>query len=138
MKTSRFAAAAAVLALLISACATPSGAPTSGPAAIVQARYDALNAGNVDAAAAVLAEDVVFVSSPNSLGRGATLRGKSEVRANMQREATSGAKVETYNFQVNGDTVTYSIRGFVAGRLVNTVNLKAAVKDGKIVSQSPL
>jgi ketosteroid isomerase-like protein len=138
MKTSRFAAAATVLTLLLSACATPSPAPTSGPAAVVQARYDALNAGNVDAAAALLADDAVFVSSPNSLARGATLKGKGEIRANMQREATSGAKVETSNFQVNGDTVTYSIRAYVGGSLVNATHLKAVVRDGKIVSQAPL
>ncbi len=135
MKTSRFALAAMLLTLIISACATSSPAPTSGPAAVVQARYDALNAGKVDAAAALLADDAVFVTSPGSLARGATLRGKAEIRANMQREADSGAKVEAYNYEVSGDTVTYSIKAFVGGRMVNSANIKAVVRDGKIVSQ---
>jgi ketosteroid isomerase-like protein len=137
MKTSRFASAALLLTLAISACSTTSPTPTSGPAAVIQARYDALNAGNVDAATATLADDAVFVTSPNSLARGATLKGKSEIRANMQREAASGARVEAYDYQVNGDTVTYSIRAFVGGRMVNNANLKAVVRDGKIVSLSP-
>lgn len=137
MKTSRFAWAAPLLTLLISACSTTSTAPASGPAAVVQARYDALNAGKVDAAAALFAEDAVFVSSPNSISRGATFKGRSEIRANMQREADSGARVETYNFHVSGDTVTYWVRGFVSGRMVNNASLKAVVRDGKIVSQTP-
>ncbi|MBL8341175.1 MAG: nuclear transport factor 2 family protein [Rubrivivax sp.] len=138
MKTSCFAWAALLLGLIVSACSTPSPAPTSGPAAVVQARYDALNAGKVDAAAALFADDAVFVSSPNSLARGATLKGRGEIRANMQREADSGARVEAYNYQVNGDTVTYWVRAFVGGRMVNNASLKAVVRDGKIVSQSPL
>lgn len=137
MKNSRFAWAAMTMTFIISACGTTAPAPTSGPAAVVQARYDALNAGNVDAAAALLAEDAVFVTSPNSVARGASLRGKGEIKANMQREAASGARVETYDFKVSGDTVTYSIRAFVGGRMVNNANLKAIVKDGKIVSQVP-
>ena len=44
----------------------------------------------------------------------------------MQRDASSGAKVETSNFQVSGDTVTDSIRAFVDGRLVNAANLQLA------------
>ena len=137
MKTSRFAMAAAMLTLFISACSTPAPAPTGGPAAVVQARYDALNAGKVDAAVALFADDAVMVTSPGSLARGATLKGKSEIRANMQREADSGAKVETYDLQVSGDTVTYGVRGYVGGRLVNNASLKAVVRDGKIVSQAP-
>jgi hypothetical protein len=74
----------------------------------------------------VLADDAVFVSSPSSSAQGATLRGKSEIRAAMQRDASSGAKVETSNFQVSGDTVTDSIRAFVDGRLVNAANLQLA------------
>ena len=56
----------------------------------------------------------------------------------MQREAESGAKVEAYDYQVNGDTVTYWVRAFVEGRMVNNANLKAVVRDGKIVAQSPV
>lgn len=138
MKTSRFAWAALLLGLIVSACSTPSPAPVSGPAAVVQARYDALSAGKVDAAAALFAEDAVFVSSPGSLSRGATLKGRGEIRAAMQREAESGAKVEAYDYQVNGDTVTYWVRAFVEGRMVNNANLKAVVRDGKIVAQSPV
>jgi ketosteroid isomerase-like protein len=137
MKTSRLAWAAALMTVIISACSTTAPAPTSGPAAIVQARYDALNAGKVDAATALFADDAVFVTSPGSIARGATLRGKSEIRANMQREADSGAKVETYDYQVSGDTVTYWVKAFVGGRMVNNASLKAVVRDGKIVSQSP-
>ncbi|MFN0184178.1 MAG: nuclear transport factor 2 family protein [Aquabacterium sp.] len=137
MKTSRSAWAAALMTVIISACSTTSPATASGPAAIVQARYDAMNAGKVDAAAALFADDAVLVTSPGSIARGATLRGKIEIRANMQREADSGAKVETYDYQVNGETVTYWVRAFVDGRMVNNASLKAVVRDGKIVSQSP-
>ena len=51
--------------------------------------------------------------------------------------ADSGAKVEAYNCEVSGGTVTCWVRAFVGGRMVNNASLKAVVRDGKIVSQSP-
>src|SRR5690242_10264378 len=104
-----------LLVMLLSACggavtATPAEvtAPTSapaaveppGPAAIAQSFYQAMNAADIDAAMALVAEDVKC--------RGACyLNGKESFRSFMQGSINMGGHVELSDLQVDGNKVSY-------------------------------
>lgn len=137
MKPSGSAFMALLWGPAISASSTNPPAPMDGPAAVVQARHESQIAGKVDAAAALFADDAVTVCSPNSFSRGARFMGRSEIRADMQREPDSGAKVDTCGLQVSGDAVTCRVSAHVDGTMVSNTPLKAVAGDGRLVSQAP-
>ena len=80
-------------------------AQESDPEALVRSLYEALNTGDIDAALAFYADDAV-----ESLGDFGTFSGKEELRSSFETEAARNATWELEDFQVEGDTVTFTNR----------------------------
>jgi hypothetical protein len=66
---------------------------------------EALNAGDIEAALAVYAEDGVL-----DLGPFGKFSGKEELRASFENELSLNAEWQVDNFQVDGNTVTFTSR----------------------------
>jgi ketosteroid isomerase-like protein len=82
----------------------PAGAPTD-PAAVMDAYTAAINAGNVNGALALVADDAVY-DRP-----GGQFRGKEQVRGFIQSLVDQKAKIELIGTrQVNGTLVTWRSR----------------------------
>jgi hypothetical protein len=75
------------------------------PQSVLQRFNDAQNAGDVDAALAMWAEDGVRTNT-----RGRKMAGKEEIRKFIQGVVAAKIRVETESAQVVGDRVTWSIR----------------------------
>jgi hypothetical protein len=110
----------------------PQPAPTATPepvdlAAIAQSFYKASNEGDIDAAMALVAEDVKC--------RGACyLTGIQSFRFYIQGGMNSGAQTEISDLKVDGDKVTYkwkvySQAGFFQASGVEVMH----IQDGKII-----
>jgi len=107
-----------LLALVMTACSTavstpqptaeptlaptvvPTSTPAPDPAAVVQSFWDAMSAGDVDAAMAFFTEDAKCRGS-------CYLTGKDSLRAYIQGMVGSGNVTEISDLVVDGDTVTY-------------------------------
>jgi hypothetical protein len=133
-----------LLAQAVAACGTatpiaPVSEPTAAPpvptatpepvdpAAIAQEFYKATNAGNLDAAMALVAEDV-------QCRGGCYITGKQSFQTWIQGSINRGGRVEISDLKVEGDKVTYnweafSEDGFFQARGVETLQ----IKDGLIV-----
>ena len=113
-----------VLAQALAAC----GASTpTDPAAIAQNFYKVVNEGDIDAAMALVSDDVQC--------RGACyLNGIESFRAYIQGGINANGKTEISDLKVEGDTVTYhwiayTKEGFIDAQGEETLN----IKDGKII-----
>ena len=115
----------ALLAVLLVACGG-SSEQGADPASVVKAFHEAGNAGNVDAAMALLADDAVLVRG------GDVITGNEQIRAWLQSEADRGITFESSNFQVAGDKVTYTCKAFENGRQIGEGIGEAIVQAGKI------
>jgi|GEM_PF-1724151 len=111
---------------------TPPPAPTAtpepaDPAAIAQDFYKAVNEGNLDAAMALVAEDI-------KCRGGCYLTGKDRFRFYLQGSINVGGRTEISDLKVEGDQVTYtweaySDAGFFQARGVETLQ----IEDGLII-----
>jgi ketosteroid isomerase-like protein len=107
----------------------PTAAPTIAPApdsiSVVQGFYAALKAKDVDAAVALLADNVRWRGTP-------TLSGKESIRAYLQGDVDAGRTAEISDLRVTRNRVTYTW----AGLLNDVVQLSGedtmVVVDGKI------
>jgi limonene-1,2-epoxide hydrolase len=102
-------------------------AATPAPAAVVQRYYEAVNAKQLDAAMAFIADDAVFV---NPYG---TFRGKDDVRASLQLVMNDGITFDLSNFRDTNGRVVYDYKVFVNGEQVEVgTDGLTIVRDGKI------
>lgn len=115
--------------LLPTSAPAPTVAPEpADPAAVVQSFWDSLKAEDIDAAMALLSEDVKC--------RGACyITGKESVRFYVQGIIDAGLVTEINNLTIEGDTVTYLYKVFRNGFLVeeNAEGESMQVVDGKII-----
>ncbi len=80
-------------------------AQAADPEAVARSAYEALNAGDVEAALALYTDDAVL-----SLGAFGSFSGKEELRGSFENEVAKHATWELSDFQVEGDTVTFTSR----------------------------
>jgi hypothetical protein len=80
-------------------------AQESNPEALARSVYEALNAGDVEAALDWYADDAVL-----DLGTFGRFSGKEELRAAFENEVSLNASWEVSDFQVEGNTVTFQSR----------------------------
>jgi hypothetical protein len=117
-----------LLASILTACGAP--APTAAdPVTIAKGFWDAINAKNVDAAMAFVADDIV------TDGLTAHYTNKADFRAFWLSSMKNGDINEITNLKLTSeDTVTYNIKVYLKGNteIVNTLGI-FKVKDGKIV-----
>ena len=119
-----------LLALILSACSTPAPTPTAtpvDPTIIAQGFWDAINAKNIDAAMAFLAEDVQI--------RG----GKTNFSSKADFSAFMLSVSETITYEISNmkvvseDTVSYTGKVYENSTMVASgYNRKVQIKDGKI------
>jgi hypothetical protein len=116
------------LAMILTACGAP--APKAAdPVTIAQGFWDAINAKNVDAAMAFVADDIV------TDGLDAHYTNKAGFRTFWLSSVKNGDINEITDLKLTSeDTVTYHIKVYLRGNteFVNTLG-KLQVKDGKIV-----
>jgi hypothetical protein len=115
----------------------PLCAQETDPESVVDALFEAFNAGDVDAIAAFYADDAV-IRFPDE---NETLTSAEEIRALIEELAAMNFAIEATSIQVEGDTVTVAIRTWAdPTRALGIAPLEATdvyiVKDGKIASQT--
>ncbi len=118
-----------ILLILFTVTASACG-PTqtnTDPAAVIQAYFEALDAGDVEGAQAFVADDANF----NIVGD--VLTGKTQIQEYNQEAVLDNPNFELSNIQVDGDTVTYTNKVTIGSRIF-TLTSEAIVQEGKIVS----
>ena len=133
MKTRLFILIAMVV-LVMAACgpSAPSAvAPVAGtePAAVAQVIHTAMNAQNLEAAMALIADDAVFKNTPPS---GATLTGKDAIRVWVQRQVDTKTIGEISDLKVTGDRVTFNAKATRGGAPLAGGPAAIIIKNGKI------
>jgi ketosteroid isomerase-like protein len=126
----------AMLALPVALCAQE-----SDPVTVVMALYEAVNAGDIEAALALYADDAVIfmpVAPPNMPD---TYTGKEEVRAWIESEVAMNTEYILLESQVDGTTVVATtsvaddvLRSFGLTSLVQTDEF--TIEDGKIAART--
>lgn len=110
-------------------------AQESDPEAVIRSVYEALNAGDVEAALAIFADDAVL-----DLGAFGRFSGKEELRASFEREVSLNAHWELEDAQVEGNTVTFTSRYTSDDMRALGVTLEATevvtIQDGLIVTDT--
>lgn len=117
-----------LLASILTACGAP--APSvSDPVTIAQGFWDAIQAQNVDAAMAFVADDIVTDGLP------AHFTNKADFSAFMVSGEKDGSIFEITDLKLaSEDTVTYTMKVDLRGNIEPFSGLgKLQVKDGKIV-----
>jgi ketosteroid isomerase-like protein len=107
----------------------PVAAEQPDPAAIAQEFYEATNAGNLEAAMALVAEDI-------KCRGGCYLTGKEAFRSYIQGgiKLSNGGWVELSGLQVEGDQVSYRWEAYNRdGNLSASGNEVLQIREGKIV-----
>ena len=108
-------------------------AQESDPEALIKAVFEAMNAGDVEAALTLYAEDAVL-----NLGAFGKFSGKEGLRRAFENEVSLNASWEVSDFQVEGNTVT--LKSVYTSDMMRSlgVTLEAVevvtVEDGLIVS----
>jgi len=122
-----------LVASLLAACQS-GGSSTADPAAVMDAYTTAINAGDVEAALALVADDAVY-DRP-----GGTYNGKEEIRGFVQDLVDRHVHVELVGERtVNGDTVTWVSHVTIddpanpGTRLDLTNNSESVIQNGLIV-----
>jgi ketosteroid isomerase-like protein len=100
--------AMAVGALLISPLWV--SAQGTDPESVIRAIIDALNAKNIDAALALVADDAVVTIIPPPGDTTGVFTGKEEIRGWWEGYVAFGSHSEFSNFQVAGDKATWSAK----------------------------
>jgi ketosteroid isomerase-like protein len=103
-------------------------AAQTDPAAVVQGFWDAVAAGNMDAALAFVAEDAKCRGS-------CYITGKASLQAFLQGYVNAGLSTEISDIAVEGEMVKYSYKVFREGLLVEESSEAESmqVSDGKII-----
>ena len=116
-----------IAALFLAACGTAAKAEPADPAAVAQEFWGTVNAGDLEAAMALVSDDFkAHVDEDTS--------DKEAMRASTQSFIDEGLRTEISNLKVEGDTVTYDWvnyrkDGSVEWSGVDTLH----IKDGLIV-----
>lgn len=127
-----------VLTVLVLTLALPVAlyAQDTDPAAVLAALEETLNAGDVDAAMALLTDDVVYTS--RMLGKESVYSGAAEVRVLFEELVAGDFQIQIEIVQVEGDTVTTKTLTWGAGMPPGVAPLEAGetyvLQDGKIKS----
>lgn len=95
-----------MMVVIILALPLTLNAQVTDPAAVVTARIEAMNAGDVDAAIAYFANDAVYKIDDPPPGVPDTFTGKDEIRSRLETLVAVNASMETEIQQVDGDKVT--------------------------------
>ncbi len=123
-----------VLALLVALPGTLL-AQESNPEALARSVFEALNAGDVEAALALYADDAIL-----DLGTFGKFSGKEEIRAAFEKEVSLNAFWEVSDFQVEGNTATFKSRYTSDAMRALGVTLEATevmtIQDGKIATDT--
>jgi hypothetical protein len=103
------------------------------PLSVTKASLDAVNAGNVDVAAATFADDADFTTPTGSF------KGTDQIRRAIMADVANHVRIEATNFQVAGDKVTYSFKQSndrLRGLGIDFINgnTEATIQNGKIMS----
>jgi limonene-1,2-epoxide hydrolase len=100
-----------------------------GPAQVVKAFFDAVNAGQIDKAMNYVSPKAVF---DEPIG---TFTGRAAVRGLVQREVKNQVLFHHSNFRVHGGRVVYTFRvtQYPEGIIATGNDGLTIVKDGKIV-----
>ena len=129
----------AVIATLALMLVLPSSlyAQETDPESVVNALFEAFNAGDVDTIAAFYADDAV-VRFPDE---NETLTGAEEIRPWIEELVAMNFAIEATSLQVEGNTATVAIRTWAdPTRALGIAPLEATdvyiVKDGKIAGQT--
>ena len=86
---------------LASACASTQ--PITEPGPVIEAFYEALNGGDLDAAMSFVGQDAKFITF-------SVFSGQAEIRESLQKSIDRNTRYEVDNIQVEGDTVTWILR----------------------------
>lgn len=78
------------------------------PESVIRAIIDALNAKNIDAALALVADDAVITLIPPPPGTTGVFTGKEEIRGWWEQYVADNSVTELSDFQVDGDNATWS------------------------------
>ena len=125
MKSIKLAVLLILCTVTVSACG-PSQASTD-PAAVIQAYFEALGAGDVAGAQALVADNANFKILDD------VLTGKAQILEYNQDAVLDNPSFELSNIQVDGDKVTYTNRVTI-GSQTFTLSSEAVVQEGKVVS----
>jgi ketosteroid isomerase-like protein len=110
-------------------------AQESDPEALARSAYEALNAGDVESALALYADDAAL-----SLGAFGSFSGKEELRGSFENEVAKHATWELSDFQVEGDTVTFTSRYTNDDLQAIGITLEGTevitIRDGKIATDT--
>ena len=111
--------------------AVPTSVTVTDPAAIVQGFWDAINARDMNAAKAFLADDVQCTGD-------CSYSGKDLFYINIVALVAHGEKIEIKDLKIiSDDTVTFTVERFDVNGILSTNigpgTTKAQVKDGKII-----
>lgn len=134
---SKFILAMVTMALLLFTGVKVALAQEPDPLKVMEAYDLALNAGNVEGALALFADDAVLTTQQGQLV------GKEQIRTWLERVVAQNSRVEPVNRQVNGDKVTWQSNFFRKdiASLSNeplAANAEAVVQAGKIKSFSSI
>src|SRR5678816_3654091 len=111
---------------------TAAPAPTAtpepvDPAAIAQSFYQAYNAGDIEAAMALVAEDM-------KCRGGCYLTGKERFRFYIQGDINQGLQVEISDLKVEGDKVTYQVEVYSQAGAFQIRGMETLqIQDGLII-----
>jgi hypothetical protein len=121
------------------AYAGSSAAQGTDMTALIQARNAAMNAGDLEKALSFYADDAAIRDRNPEPGTTGVIRGKAEVRQFLAGNIAAKIRLESYDFQVSGDTVSFTNRVWVNDPDLTRLNLlpvisehTVAVRDGKI------
>ncbi|MCE7981657.1 MAG: hypothetical protein DYG89_10725 [Caldilinea sp. CFX5] len=98
-----------ILLALPSATKAQETPPPQDPEAVYRAAYAAQNAGDVEASMAFFAESAVSIALPPPPGTTGVFIGKDAIRAATADFVTRSPQIEFVDFQVNGDTVSFTL-----------------------------
>lgn len=113
-----------LVTLLASACA--SAEPITEPVAVIEAFFEALNDGDLDAAMSFVADDARFIIDTLHVG-------KAEIRDFHQESLDLGYHSELSDLRADGDRVSFAQKLTIgAGTYENSY--EAVVQEGLIVS----
>jgi ketosteroid isomerase-like protein len=111
-------------------------AQETDPTSVVTALETAVNAGDVDAAVALLTDDIVFTM--RMLGEEDVITGAAEVRGLFEALVAEDFRIQIEPLQVEGDTVTTKTLTWGGGMPPGVAPMEAeetyVVQDGKIKS----
>ena len=113
-----------LVTLLASACAAAQ--PITEPVSVIEAFYEALNDGDLDAAMSFVGDDAKFIIDT-------LYTGKTEIRDRLQEELDLGRHSELTDLREDGDKVSFVDKQTLGGATYEA-QVEAVVQEGLIVS----